>query len=187
MSMQIDERQLIASLRNESTRRDAFSVLVRRHQEQLYHMIRRIVLVHEDADDVLQNTFIKAWQGLEGFRGDSSIGTWLYRIATHEALDFIEKQKHKGVSLDDDETRAAQAVANQLESDPFFDGDETELQLQEAIATLPKKQRVVFNMKYYEDMKYEDMSKALGTSVGALKASYHIAVQKISAFFGLRD
>ncbi len=182
-----DELQLINALRNEDTRRDAFAQMVRKYQESLYRVIRRMVLVHEDADDVLQNTFLKAWQGLDGFRGDSSLGTWLYRIASHESIDFLQKQKSQGISLDDDGMKAAQYVASRLESDPFFDGDETELQLQQAIATLPKKQRLVFNMKYFEEMKYEEISKALGTSVGALKASYHLAVQKISDFFGMHD
>ena len=182
-----DEKQLIEALRNESTRREAFERMVRRYQEPLYRVIRRIVLVHEDADDVLQNTFVKAWQGIANFRGDSSLSTWLYRIASNESLDFISRQKRNGLSLDDDETKVAQAVANRLESDPYFDGEETELQLQQAIAQLPKKQRLVFTMKYYDEMKYEEISSVLGTSVGALKASYHHAVQKISTFFGLLD
>lgn len=182
-----DDQQLINALRNEDTRRVAFEQMVRTYQEMLYHTVRRIVVSHEDTDDVLQNTFIKAWQGLDSFRGDASLSTWLYRIATHEALDWLDRQKRQGISLDDDGTKAAQAIANQLESDPYFDGDETELQLQQAIATLPNKQRVVFNLKYFEEMKYEDMSQLLGTSVGALKASYHHAVQKISAFFGMND
>ncbi len=182
-----DEKQLIEALHNEATRREAFERMVRKYQEPLYRVIRRIVLVHEDADDVLQNTFIKAWQGMANFRGDSSLSTWLYRIASNESLDFVSRQKHKGLSLDDDEKKVAQAVASRLESDPYFDGDETEMQLQQAIALLPKKQRQVFTMKYYEEMKYEEMSSVLGTSVGALKASYHHAVQKISTFFGLLD
>ncbi|MCQ2197625.1 MAG: sigma-70 family RNA polymerase sigma factor [Bacteroidaceae bacterium] len=182
-----DELQLINALRDESTRRVAFEKMVRKYQEQVYHTVRRMVLVHEDADDIVQNVFIKAWQGLDGFRADSSLGTWLYRIASHETIDFLQKQKHLGVSLDDDEKKSAQYVASKLESDPYFDGDETEIQLQQAIASLPKKQRLVFNMKYFDEMKYEDISAALGTSVGALKASYHLAVQKISAFFGLHD
>ncbi len=180
-----DELQLINALRNEATRREAFEVMVRRYQEQLYRVVRRMVLSHEDADDVMQNVFIKAWQGLDGFRAESSLGTWLYRIASHESLDFLQKNK-AGLSLDD-EANVSQAVANQLESDPYFDGDETELQLQQAVATLPQKQRLVFNMKYFEDMKYEEISAVLGTSVGALKTSYHLAVQKITAFFGMRD
>lgn len=179
---------LLEALKNESTRREAFTQLVRTNQQQLYYAVRRIVVLHEDADDVLQNTFIKAWQGLDNFRGDSSLNTWLYRIAMHEALDHLERQKrHHGLSIDDDLQQSARALAAQLESDPYFDGDETEFQLQEAIAQLPAKQRLVFNMKYFDEMKYEEISAVLGTSVGALKASYHHAVQKISSFFNLND
>lgn len=179
---------LLEALQDESTRREAFAQLVRTNQQQLYHSIRRIVVLHEDADDVLQNTFIKAWLNLDNFRGDSSISTWLYRIAMHEALDQLERRKRSsGLSIDDDQQKAARALAAQLESDPYFDGDETELQLQEAIARLPNKQRIVFNMKYYDDMKYEEMSAVLGTSIGALKASYHHAVQKIAAFFNANN
>lgn len=185
--MQLDEQQLIKRLHDESTRRAAFEEMVRKYQEPLYRLVRRMVLIHEDADDVLQNTFIKAWQGIEKFRGDSSLGTWLYRIASHEALDHLEKNKHLCASIDDEENPGTMSIASKLEGDPFFDGDEVERQLQEAIASLPNKQRLVFNMKYYDEMKYEDMSQVLGTSVGALKASYHHAVQKISKFFGLGD
>lgn len=185
--MEGSELQLIQALRNDETRRDAFAQMVRLYQKQLYQIVRRIVVVHEDADDVLQNTFIKAWQGIRNFRGDASLGTWLNRIAIHEALDYLERKKVKGVSLDDSETKVALAVANSLESDPYFDGDETEVQLQQAVAQLPNKQKVVFNMKYFGEMKYEEISAALGTSVGALKASYHHAVQKISAYFGLKE
>lgn len=182
-----DDKLLIEALRNEATRRDAFTQMVRKYQEPLYRLVRRMVLVHEDADDVLQNTFIKAWQGLDNFRGDASLSTWLYRIASNESIDHIARSKRNGLSLDDDGKKAAQAVANRLESDPYFDGEETEMQLQQAIAQLPKKQRMVFQMKYFEEMKYEEMSNILGTSVGALKASYHHAVQKISDFFGMHD
>lgn len=185
--MQLDEQQLIKRLHDETTRRAAFEEMVRKYQEPLYRLVRRMVLIHEDADDVLQNTFIKAWQGIEKFRGDSSLGTWLYRIASHEALDHLEKNKHLCASIDDEDSPGTMSIAAKLEGDPFFDGDEVERQLQEAIASLPNKQRLVFNMKYYDEMKYEDMSQVLGTSVGALKASYHHAVQKISKFFGLGD
>lgn len=185
--MTTDEKQLIKALHNEGTKREAFATMVRIHQEMLYCIIRRIVLVHEDADDVLQNTFIKAWQGIDGFRGDSSLKTWLYRIATHEAFDLLEKKKKITVSIDDEESNVGTKLAQSLESDVYFDGDETELELQKAIATLPYKQKLVFNMKYFEDMKYEEISEVLGTSVGALKASYHHAVQKISNFLGIND
>lgn len=180
------EKQLLKSLRNPETRRQAFEELVRLYQEPLYYTVRRVVMVHEDADDVLQSTFLKAWQGLDNFRGESSLGTWLHRIASNEALDLLEGQRRKGGSLDD-EAGASQALLNRLESDPYFDGDETELQLQQAVAQLPAKQRLVFTMKYFDEMKYEEISDVLGTSVGALKASYHHAVQKIATFFGMQD
>lgn len=184
----VNNNTILEALQNETSRREAFELLVRTYQQPLYHTIRRIVISHEDTDDVLQNTFIKAWRGLDSFRGDASISTWLYRIATHEALDFLNQQKRKAhVSIDNNYTVEGLTLADQLESDPYFDGDETARQLQEAISTLPHKQRIVFNMRYFEDKKYEEMSDILDTSVGALKASYHHAVQKITAFFNLND
>jgi len=179
----IDEKQLISRLQDDNTRVAAFTTLVDTYKETLYWQIRRMVLSHDDADDVLQNTFIKAWTGLDSFRGDSKLSTWLYRIATNETLNFLERQRRPAVSLDEEESH----VALTLQSDPYFDGDETQLQLQEAIGQLPAKQRQVFVMKYYDDMKYEDMSQVLETSVGALKASYHHAVKKICNFFDQLD
>lgn len=183
----MDEATLIKRLNDEGTKQEAFTQLVKQYQEPLYNQIRRMVLIHEDADDVLQNTFIKAWTGLENFRGDSKLSTWLYRIAVNESLNFLERQKKKTTSIDTDEPSLGMEIANTLQSDPYFDGDEVELQLQEAIAQLPDKQRAVFNMKYFQEMKYEEMSAIMGTSVGALKASYHHAVRKISDFFKLND
>lgn len=162
---------------NQDTRRAAFEELVRRYSAQLYQQIRRIVQYHDDADDVLQNTFLKAWTALDNFRGDAQVTTWLYRIAMNESITFLQKQRNN-VSLDDEESAAARS----LESDPYFDGDEIETQLQEAIAQLPEKQRIVFNLRYYDEMPYEEMSKVLGTSVGALKASYHFALDKLKKF-----
>ena len=135
-----------------------------------------MVVSHDDADDLLQNTFIKAWTGIDGFLGNAKVLTWLYRIATNEALTWLNRTPEGS-------TDNAEAYAEQLEADPWFDGNEIQTRLQAAIQTLPPKQRMVFNMKYFEDMKYEDMSTILGTSVGALKTSYHLAVKKISAFF----
>lgn len=149
-----------------------FVAIVREHQERLYIHIRGMVGRHEDADDVLQNTFLKAWQARDSFRGDAKIGSWLFRIATNEALNFIEKNK---ITSDGEMPDVA--------SDPYFDGDETERQLQRAVTALPPKQKQVFLMKYFQDMKYEEMSEILGTSVGSLKASYHMAVEKIQNFF----
>ena len=139
-----------------------------------------MVLSHDDANDVLQNTFIKAWNGLEGFRGDSQISTWFYKIATNETLTFLaNKRQRNHTSMDDDE----KLMLQNLQSDTYFDGDEVQLILQKAILTLPEKQRLVFNMKYFDDITYEQMEAILGTSVGALKASYHIAVKKIEKYF----
>lgn len=178
----INEPNLIRQLQNEKTREQAFTLLVREYQEPLYWQIRRIVLKHDDSDDVLQNTFIKAWINLDDFRGESRIYTWLSRIAINEALNHMQRSR-QNASLDDAES----SVVLTLQSDPYFDGDKTQLQLQEAISKLPAKQRVVFNMKYFQEMKYEDMSEALGTSIGALKASYHHAVKKITEFFERQD
>lgn len=178
----MDERRLIPFLKDPKTRETAFNQLVDLYKERLYWQIRRMVLTHEDADDVLQNTFIKAWQGLDTFRGEAQLSTWLFRIAANETLNFLEKKRSR-LSIDDE----AGAVAEQLESDPYFDGDETERQLQQAIARLPERQRQVFLMKYYDEMPYEEMSRVLDTSVGALKASYHHAVKKITDFFSRHD
>ena len=182
-----NEQQLIQELIDASTREKAFETLVREFQEQLYWQIRRMVLDHNDTDDILQNVFMKAWLGLDNFRGDARLSTWLYRIASNESINFIERQKSKTLSLSNSENFDTNNIKIQLESDPYFDGEETEIQLQQAIQTLPPKQRQVFNMKYFQEMRYEDMSDILGTSIGALKASYHHAVQKITHFFDELD
>jgi RNA polymerase sigma-70 factor, ECF subfamily len=153
-----------------------FRLVVERYSSKLYWHIRRIVILHEDADDALQNTFINAWRNIGNFRSESSIYTWLYAIAVNESLAIINKRKkNAATSLDDIESY----FANSIEGSTWFDGDEAELKLQNAILQLPEKQRIVFNMKYFDDMTYEEMSKILDTSVGALKASYHHAVKKI--------
>lgn len=170
---------------DEISRRRAFESIVNYFSEQLYWQIRHMVLSHDDANDILQNTFIKAWINLDSFMGYSRISTWLYRIAVNETLTFLNKQKST-VPLETDQD-GEMSIADQLESDPYFDGDLTERQLQEAIATLPDKQRMVFNMKYFNEMKYEEISEILGTSVGALKASFHIAVKKIEEYFNNID
>jgi len=180
----IDDQQLISLIKDPQTCRRGFEKMVRQYSEKLYWHIRRIVLVHEDADDVLQNTFLKAWSSIESFHGDSKLYTWLSRIAINEALDFMRKQKNKSMLSSDDEDLG---IANQLMADNYFDGNETEAQLQEAIAALPDVQRTVFNLRYYEEMKYSEISQILGTSEGGLKASYHIAVKKISEFFKRHD
>lgn len=178
-----NEQEIIRRLREPDHQSAAFTQVVDHFKEQLYWQIRRMVLSHDDADDVLQNTFIKAWTGLDGFRGDAQLSTWLFRIANNETLTFLQRRRQMQ-SLDEE---GVGSVAATLQSDPYFDGDETEQQLQQAIAQLPDRQRQVFNMKYFDEMKYEDMSRVLGTSVGALKASYHHAVKKISDFFATHD
>jgi len=180
----MDDQQLKTMLSNPKTLRRGFELMVRQYSEQLYWQIRRIVLNHDDANDVLQNTFLKAWNALTQFHGDSKLITWLSRIAINESLDFMRRQKNiSTVSTDDADT----GVANQLMADEYFDGDETEAQLQEAIAQLPEVQRTVFTLRYYDEKKYSEISQITGTSEGALKASYHIAVKKISDFFHRHD
>lgn len=170
-------------LANPFTRERAFAELVNQYSEPLYWKIRRLVLTHDNADDVLQNTFMKAWLNIEGFQGNSKLSTWLYRIAVNESLDFLRKQRNSMVvEIDDD----AQGVASQLMADEYFDGDQAQAFLQQAVSRLPDVQRVVFNMRYYDEMKYSEMSKILGTSEGALKASYHIAVKKIKEYIEKR-
>ena len=178
-----NEQQLLQRLQSPATREQAFETLVKEFQEQLYWQIRRMVLDHDDTDDILQNVFLKAWQGLDHFRGDARLSTWLYRIANNETINFLQRQRRNVISLSNNGNTDTERIEQQLESDPYFDGDETVLQLQQAIQSLPPKQRQVFNMKYFQEMKYEDISEVLGTSIGALKASYHHAVQKITAFF----
>jgi len=174
------EQDLTLLLQKPETRRAGFEKAVRQYGEQLYWQIRRIVLTHEDADDVLQNVFLKAWSSLDTFKGDSKFSTWLTRIAINEALDFQRRQKLRASLSTDD---ADMSIARQLTADTYFDGDEAEAQLQQAIAQLPDAQRTVFLLRYYDEMKYSEISQMLGTSEGGLKASYHIAVRKITDFF----
>ncbi|WP_417360976.1 RNA polymerase sigma factor [Galbibacter sp.] len=167
---------VIKELKSSTTQEKAFRDLVEKYKERLYWHIRRMVLDHDDADDVLQNTFIKVYRNIQSFKEDSAIYTWMYRIATNEALSFLQKRA-KFYDATSDELQMK--MIENLKADAYFDGDEIQMKLQEAIATLPEKQRLVFNMKYFEELKYEDMSSILETSVGALKASYHHAVKKI--------
>ncbi|WP_029903981.1 RNA polymerase sigma factor [Prevotella sp. 10(H)] len=182
--LQEAENRLIERLHDPKTQQSAFSELVKEFSEVLYWQIRKIVLSHDDANDVLQNTFIKVWTSIDNFRSESKISTWLYRIAINEAITFLNKQRtQNNVSMDDADT----FLLSRLESDEYFDGDEAQIKLQKAILTLPEKQRIVFNMKYFDEMKYEEMSEILETSVGALKASYHHAVKKIEEFLSVDD
>lgn len=159
-------------------KRKLFEQIVPQYSEKLYWAIRRIVLCHDDANDVLQNVFIKVWKGIDDFQNRSKLSTWLYRIAVNEALDFLRRQRNVA-SLD---TVDNMSVADQLEADQYFDGDRAQALLLEAIASLPDVQRVVFNLRYYDELKYTEISQMLDTSEGALKASYHIAVKKITAY-----
>lgn len=161
----------------------SFSDIVSQYSEPLYWKIRHIVLNHDDANDILQNVFIKAWKNIDDFQNRAKISTWLYRIAINESLDFIRKQKSTAVI----ESDADNNIANRLIADEYFDGDKTVAMLQQAIATLPEVQRVVFNLRYYDEMKYSEMSKILNTTEGALKASYHIALKKITEYFKSQD
>jgi len=157
-----------------------FRLLMSKYRERLYWHIRRLVQVHDDADDVLQNTFIKVYRGIGQFEGKSALFTWLYRIATNEALSFIQQRtRHASTSIDEGEF----SVAARLKADEWFDGDAIQVKLQESIAKLPEKQKIVFNLRYFQEMPYEEMSGLLDTSVGALKASFHHAVKKIEATF----
>ncbi len=179
MNDKYDERQVILRLQDPVTVRQAFGCVVNEYSEQLYWQIRRMILDHEDANDVLQNTFLKAWGSIEYFRGDAKLSTWLYRIAFNECLTFLNKRKaEERCSLDTSDA----SDLRRLESDSYFNGNQVQTLLQEAILTLPEKQRMVFNMKYFGDKKYEEMSEVFGTSVGALKASYHHAVKKIEKY-----
>ncbi len=175
----IDDKDLIRQFHVDSSRNYAFNLIVRKYQEKLYWHIRKMVISHDDADDVLQDTFIKAFQGLHRFREDASLYTWLYRIATNESLTFLKKKKNRNLLSMNNFQDSMEEI---LESDAYTDGDEIQMKLQKAIIRLPPKQRLVFNMKYFDEMKYEEMSDILKTSVGALKASYHHALKKIEEY-----
>ncbi|MCD6064147.1 MAG: sigma-70 family polymerase sigma factor [Flavipsychrobacter sp.] len=178
-AIEIDDSIILASFKDEKTREVAFTQLVRKYQQRLYWHIRRMVVEHEDANDVLQNVFIKVWKNLENFKRESNLYTWLYRIATNETLTWLEQQKRRGsISLDDSES----SVAGKLEAQKGFDANKLEWKLQQAIQSLPEKQRLVFNLRYYDEMPYEEMAGILDTSVGSLKASYHHAVKKVEAY-----
>lgn len=180
----LDDMNLVARLRDPATCRDAFGEVIRIYSEPLYKQIRRMVQTHDDANDLLQNTFLKAWQSIENFRGEAKLSTWLHKIAINESITFLEKERKRlGLSIDDEESH----LINLIEADTYVDGEELEKKLREAVASLPEKQRLVFNMRYYDEMKYEQMSEVLGTSVGALKASYHLAVKKIEQYFDDAD
>ena len=183
--MEFSDKEMIDMLQDPHTRREGFAVLVRQYSEPLYWKVRRIVLNHEDANDVLQNAFLKIWNNLDTFQGKSALSTWLYRIAINEALDFVRRQKNVNsatVSTEDEP-----GVAARLMGDDYFDGDEAQARLQEAVARLPEVQRTVFTLKYFDELKYSEISKILDTSEGALKASYHLAVKKVTEYLHLGE
>ncbi len=179
MAEQTTDTELLALFRETATKEKAFTEIVKKYQERLYWHIRRMLVDHEDSNDVLQNVFIRVWNALSGFREDAQLYTWLYRIATNECLTFIEQQKKKpSVSLNELES----GLSNKIKADKDFDAQKLEWKLQLAIQQLPEKQRVVFMLRYYDEMPYDEMSKVLDTSAGALKASYHHAAKKIEDF-----
>ncbi len=178
-SMERSDEQILALLQSESTYEQGFRALMAKYQERLYWHIRKMVYEHDDANDVIQNTFIKVYRSIAKFEGKSQLYTWLYRIATNESITFINKKKKKATSSIDNEEFN---LANRLHADEYFDGDEIQMQLQLALEQLPEKQRLVFNMRYFDEMSYADISEILETSVGALKASYHHAAKKIESY-----
>ena len=177
--MHPDDKEILQLAQDSERQNEALVLLMKKYKERLYWHIRKMVIIHEDADDLLQNTFMKAWKNLKNFRGDASLYTWLYKIATNETLNYINKKKE---SLLNEGTDMEIMLGNRIETDPLFSGDEIQKRLQKCLLALPEKQRLVFNMKYFDDMTYEQISQILGTSVGALKASYFHAVRKIEAF-----
>jgi len=175
----LKDSELIDKLKNEDTRNYAFNLLVRKYQEKIYWHIRKMVIDHDDSDDLVQEVFVKVWKYLDNFRGDSQLYTWIYRIATNECLSFLSKKKKRFfLPIVDVEKE----LATHIDTSNLCSGDEIQLKLQKALLKLPDKQRLVFNMKYFDDMKYEEIAKITDTSIGALKASYHHAVKKIEEF-----
>nr|WP_169303321.1 sigma-70 family RNA polymerase sigma factor [Pedobacter cryophilus] len=174
--MVIEDALILQKFEDEKTRHEAFSILLNKYQQKVYWHIRRIVINHDDADDLVQDVFIKVWKNLLNFRQDAQLYTWLYRIATNESITFLNKKRSKNnISIDD----LSEQLSQSLNEENYFSGDAIQKKLQKAILTLPEKQKLVFNMKYFDDMKFQEISDVLGTSVGALKASYHLAVKKI--------
>ena len=184
MSIQVDDAEILEQFRNEKTRNQAFNLLLKKYQQKIYWHIRRMVIDHDDADDLVQDVFVKIWKSLENFRSDAQLYTWMYRIATNECITFLNRKKLKNnISLDD----VVHELADSLADSTYFDGDKAQQKLQKALLTLPDKQKLVFNMKYFDEMKYEEISEVLGTSVGALKSSFHLAVKKIEAYLTAED
>jgi len=180
----IDEKELVIALKSQNESERAFRVLVNLYKERLYWHIRKIVLNHEDTDDILQNTFIKIYKNIHKFEEKSKLYTWMYRIATNESITFLNKKaKKKNITIEE----VKDQLIENLESDIYFEGNQIQILFQKAINTLPQKQQLVFNMKYFEDHTYENLSEILETSVGGLKSSYHLAVKKITAYIKLNE
>lgn len=181
---QVEDSEILQKFSQDQTRNEAFNLLLNKYQQKIYWHIRRLVINHDDADDLVQEVFVKVWKYLGNFRSDSQLYTWLYRIATNECITFLNKKKNQNnIPLDD----VSFELAESLQDSTYFDGNKAQLKLQQALLTLPEKQRLVFNMKYFDDLKYEEISEILGTSVGALKASFHHAVKKIENFIKNTD
>jgi len=181
----MDDTLILEKFADSRTRDEAFGILLKKYQQKIYWHVRRFVLDHDDANDLVQDIFIKVWKNLDNFRADAQLYTWIYRIATNECITFLNKKKQNlNISLNDENSSF---LADSLTESAYFSGDHAQLQLQKALLTLPDKQRLVFNMKYFDDLKYEEISSILGTSVGALKASYHLAVKKIERFLSESD
>lgn len=176
---QVEDEEILAKFAVEQTRNEAFNLLITKYQEKIYWHIRRLVIDHDDADDLVQEVFIKVWKNLEKFRSDSKLYTWIYRIATNESITFLNKKKQRNQTPLDE---VSEELSESLVASSYFSGDRIQMKLQQALLTLPEKQRLIFNMKYYDELKYDEISEILGTSVGALKASFHIAVKKIEVF-----
>lgn len=176
---QVEDSEILEKFSNEKTRSEAFNLLLNKYQQKIYWHIRRLVINHDDTDDLVQDVFVKVWKNLEKFRNDSQLYTWIYRIATNESITFLNKKKQQNNTPMDE---VSGELAESLVAASYFNGDKIQLKLQKALLTLPEKQRLIFNMKYFDDLKYEEIAEITGTSVGALKASFHIAVKKIETF-----
>ncbi|MET1057047.1 MAG: sigma-70 family RNA polymerase sigma factor [Pedobacter sp.] len=176
---QVEDDEILEKFSNEKTSNEAFNLLISKYQEKIYWHVRRLVIDHDDADDLVQEVFIKVWKSLAKFRNDSKLYTWIYRIATNESITFLNKKKQRNQTPLDE---VSEELSESLVASSYFNGDKIQMKLQQALLSLPEKQRLIFNMKYYDDLKYDEISAILGTSVGALKASFHIAVKKIEVF-----
>ncbi len=182
--MLISDSEILEKFSKESSRNDAFGLLLHKYQQKIYWLCRRMVIDHDDADDLVQEVFIKVWKNLDGFRRDAQLYSWIYRIASNECLQFLEKKKKRNHSSLDD---FGESLAENFSSTDYLNGDQIQRKLYEAMETLPAKQKLIFQLKYFEELKYEEISAALGTSVGALKASFHLAVKKIEDYLLTQD